>query len=119
METPGGPHVLVVEDEAIVAAALVRGLRACGAVVIGPAASMEEAFTLIEATSRIDGALVDINLRGVLAYSVVDALLARGIRLVFTTGYEIAMIPTRYRDITVLQKPFDAEEALAILFPPD
>ncbi len=111
------PHVLLVEDEHIVAAALSRGLRVCGAEVIGPAATVSNALALIEATPVIDGALVDINLRGIQAYAVVEALRARGIPTVLTTGYEPSVVPSRYRDVPVLQKPFDSAEAMGALFP--
>jgi len=111
------PRVLLVEDEHIVAAALSRGLRVCGAEVIGPAATVANALALIEATPAIDGALVDINLRGIQAYDVVDALIARRVPTVLTTGYETSDVPSRYRDVPVLQKPFDPAEALAALFP--
>jgi CheY-like chemotaxis protein len=111
------PRVLLVEDEHIVAAALSRGLRVCGAEVIGPAATVPNALALIEATPAIDGALVDINLRGIQAYAVVDALIARRIPTVLTTGYETSVVPSRYRDVPVLQKPFDPAEAMAALFP--
>lgn len=111
------PRVLLVEDEHIVAAALSRGLRVCGAEVVGPAATVANALALIEATPAIDGALVDINLRGVQAYDVVDALIARRVPIVLTTGYETSVVPNRYRDVPVLQKPFDPAEAMAALFP--
>jgi CheY-like chemotaxis protein len=111
------PHVLLVEDEHIVAAALSRGLRVHGAEVIGPAATVSNALALIEATPVIDGALVDINLRGIQAYDVVDALLARRVPIVLTTGYEISVVPSRYRHVPVLQKPFDPAEAMGALFP--
>jgi len=113
------PRVLLVEDEHIVAAALSRGLRVYGAEVIGPAATVSNALALIEATPVIDGALVDINLRGIQAYDVVDALLARRVPIVLTTGYETSVVPSRYRDVPVLQKPFDPAEAMGALFPMD
>jgi CheY-like chemotaxis protein len=112
-----GPYVLLIEDEHIVADALARGLRACGATIIGPAPTVATALMLLMTSPRVDGALLDVNLRGIRAYDVADDLIARGVPFVFATGYETSMIPARYRDIAVLQKPFDAEEALAALFP--
>ena len=111
------PRVLLVEDEHIVATALLRGLRSCGAEVIGPAASVPNALALIAATPNIDGALVDINLRGIQAYDVVDALLARQIPTVLTTGYDPSIVPSRYSHVPVLLKPFDPVDAMAALFP--
>jgi len=109
------PRVLLVEDEYIVASALSRGLRICGAEVIGPAATVTNALTLIESTATIDGALVDINLRGVQAYAVVDALIAKRVPTVLATGYEVSVVPNRYRGLVVLQKPFDPVDAMAAL----
>jgi CheY-like chemotaxis protein len=109
-------RVLLVEDEHIVASALSRGLRIWGAEVIGPAATVANALSLIESSPAIDGALVDINLRGVQAYDVVDRLIAKHIPTVLATGYETSVVPTRYRGLVVLQKPFDAAEALDALF---
>ena len=111
-----GRHILVIEDEHIVAEALSRVLRTCGAVIVGPAATVEQALDLLDTTGRIDGALLDIDLRGIRAYAVADDLIARGVPFVFATGYE-TMIPDRYRHVTVIQKPFDVAETAAALFP--
>jgi CheY-like chemotaxis protein len=111
------PRILLVEDEHIVASALARGLRIFGAEVIGPAATVENALSLIQGSASIDGALVDINLRGVHAYEVVDSLMAKQVRTVLTTGYETSVVPNRYRGLVVLQKPFDPRDAMDALFP--
>ena len=111
-----GRHILVIEDEHIVAEALSRCLRTCGAEIIGPAATVEQALKLIEMNEQIDGALLDIDLRGIRAYAVADDLIARGVPFVFATGYETT-IPDRYRHVTVIQKPFDVAETAAALFP--
>src|SRR6185436_17256719 len=113
--TAQSPRVLLVEDEHIVASALSRGLRMCGAEVIGPAATVENALALIASTPSISGALVDINLRGIQAYEVVDRLLAKNVPTVLATGYEISVDPNRYRNLVVLQKPFDPSDAMAAL----
>ena len=111
-----GRHILVIEDEHIVAEALSRCLRTCGAEIVGPAATVEQALKLLETTDQIDGALLDIDLRGIRAYAVADRLIARGVPFVFATGYETT-IPERYRHVTVIQKPFDVAETAAVLFP--
>jgi CheY-like chemotaxis protein len=111
------PRVLLVEDEHIVASALSRGLRMCGAEIVGPAATVANALALIESSPAIDGALVDINLRGIQAYDVVDRLIAQNVPTVLSTGYEASVVPSRYRNLVVLQKPFDAKDAMDALFP--
>ena len=109
--------MLLVEDEYMVAKALSRGLQLCGADILGPAATVENALALIDSAPVIDGALVDINLRGVQAYDVVDRLIARNVPTALTTGYEISVVPSRYRSLHVLQNPFDPRDAMDALFP--
>jgi CheY-like chemotaxis protein len=112
-----GRHILIVEDEHIVAEAMSRMLRVWGATVIGPAATVEGAMTLLRSTPRIDGVLLDINLRGIRAFSVADELMERGVPVIFSTGYSDPTIPERYRHLGVLQKPFGPEEVARALFP--
>jgi len=112
-----GRRILLIEDEHIVATALSRALCVWGAEVVAIAASVEQALALLDTTPGIDCALLDINLRGLLAYSVADALIARGLPFVFTTGYSAPTIPDMYRHVPVLQKPFDPEEIFTALFP--
>jgi len=110
------PRILIIEDEHIVAEALGRALRGSGAEVVGMAATVDQALELL-ASIPIDGALLDINLRGVRAFAVADRLIDRGLPFVFTTGYGAPIIPEAYRHIAVLQKPFEPDEILTTLFP--
>lgn len=110
------PRILIIEDEHIVAQALGRALRGSGAEVVGMAATVDQALELL-ASTPVDGALLDINLRGVRAFAVADQLIDRGLPFVFTTGYSAPIIPAAYRHVAVLQKPFDPDEILATLFP--
>lgn len=63
-----GRRLLVVEDEYMIAAELARALEDRGANVIGPVGSIEDALELLGTEDRIDGAVLDINLRGERAY---------------------------------------------------
>jgi len=110
------PRILIIEDEHIVAEALSRALRLSGAEVVGMAATVDQALELL-ASKQFDGALLDINLRGVRAFAVADRLIDRGLPFVFTTGYSAPVIPKAYSHVAVLQKPFDPDEILAALFP--
>jgi CheY-like chemotaxis protein len=112
-----GRRILVVEDEHMVARSIVRLLKLCGVRVIGAAAPVEDALALLADNERVDAALLDVNLRGISAHPVADALIARGVPFVFTTGYEMSVIPERYRDAAVVQKPFDPIEISKALLP--
>jgi DNA-binding response OmpR family regulator len=103
-------HVLLVEDEFVIARSLSLALEDAGATILGPAATTERALRLLEGTDRVDAAVLDVNLRGETVYAVADALLARAVPFVFTTGYTASVIPPRYLGVDVLQKPLPAAD---------
>ena len=104
-----GRRILVVEDEALVALLLEDMLAEDDAVVVGPAANVEAALALIE-TEAFDAAVLDVNLDGQMSYPVADALLARAIPFVFSTGYASNRLQEGYREFPALQKPYHATE---------
>jgi hypothetical protein len=108
-------HILVVEDEYMLANELRIELGDAGAIVLGPVGTLEGALTMIEAEPHIDGAVVDVNLCGDLAYPAADLLAQRQVPFVFTTGYDQGMIPPRFKHIPRCEKPVDmAKVARAI-----
>jgi CheY-like chemotaxis protein len=111
-----GRHVLVVEDEYYIAADMVDALEEHGAHVIGPAASIADAIHLVEQTEHLDGAVVDLNLRGELAFPVARALAARHVPFVFATGYDAETIPMEFRHIIRCEKPVDFMKVAHVLF---
>src|SRR4051794_10747290 len=64
---------------------------------------------------RLDGAVLDINLRNERVYSVADVLAARGVPFVFTTGYDAAVVPRPYSDAPRCEKPVDKERLIRCL----
>jgi two-component SAPR family response regulator len=102
----GPPRILVVDDEALIAMFLERELLRFGCTVVGPAGTVGAALKLI-CDPGLNGALLDVNLRGELVYPVADALVARGVPFVFVSGYATATIDSRFDAIQVLPKPLD------------
>ncbi|AZS20260.1 PAS domain S-box protein [Caulobacter sp. FWC26] len=103
-------HVLVVEDEGVLAMELSRVLTSAGAKVIGPAGTIEEAMELLDAHT-VDRALLDINLGGRLITPVAKALRRQGIPFVYLTGYQEPDVD----DGPVLRKPVPANVLLGAL----
>ena len=104
-----GRRVLIVEDEYFLADDIARALFQLGAVAVGPVPTREQALAHLENGKRIDACVLDINLRGEMAFPVADALLTRGIPFVFATGYDQAMVPAGYAGVPHWEKPFDPE----------
>jgi len=109
-----GRQILVVEDEYFLADDISRHLRARGVAVLGPAATLEEAARLLDAHSP-DCAVLDVNLRGEMAYPLVDRLEAAGIPFLIATGYDAKALPSRFRAVPCLEKPVDAAQLAARL----
>jgi CheY-like chemotaxis protein len=110
-----GLKILVVEDDRLIGEILQEMLMDAGVVVLGPLATVAEALDFIGQGAALDGAVLDINLRGERSYPVADALVRRGIRFIFTTGYGAGTLADAYRMHPRCEKPFQEETLLATL----
>ena len=63
-ETEAERKVLLVEDEELVALALVEELTRLGWSVVGPATSLEDAQDIVKSGVHLDAAILDVNLHG-------------------------------------------------------
>jgi len=98
-------RVLIVEDEYMLADDLRMQLENVGAVILGPVGTLEDAIALIKDEKVIDGAILDVNLRGETVSLAADLLLERHVPFVFTTGYDASTIPPRFSQIVRCEKP--------------
>ena len=101
-----GQHVLIVEDEYFLAQDLVDFFQDLGVQVLGPAASVSEALKLLE-SAEVQGAILDVNLRGERVYPIADALRQRHVPFVFASGYGGELEPRAYADVPRCIKPVD------------
>lgn len=100
-------RILVVEDEYMLADELRTELVEAGAIVVGPVGTLQQAIDLITREEKIDGAILDVNLGGEMAYPAADLLMKRGTPLVLTTGYDASAIPARLERVVRCEKPID------------
>ena len=110
-----GRRVLVVEDEMMIAMLVEDMLTDFGCVVVGPAHRLDDAMEVVRAESRIDVALLDMNLAGEPVFALADALRAKGVPAIFATGYADPGLREIDRGAPVLQKPFRASELASAL----
>lgn len=110
-----GRRILLVEDEPVVRLELAAALAQAGATVVGPAGSLDEA-TRLAMESRLDAALLDVNLNGQVAAPLAQRLRDQGVRVVFLTGYgSLDLLPAELRDLPHLQKPVETAEVAALV----
>jgi DNA-binding NtrC family response regulator len=114
-EGPRQRYVLLVEDEELVALALVDELTRLGWSVVGPAATLEEAQALVTSGVHLDAAILDINLHGRWAHGIAEELSRRGVPFVACTGYEIVDPDGRFADAPLIAKPIAADRLSATL----
>ncbi len=98
-------RVLFVEDEAMVSMLIEDMLLDLGIEVVGPVTKLDQMLTLAR-EAAVEAAILDINIGGQFTYPVADILQARGVPVIFATGYGASALPERYRSTPTLHKPF-------------
>ncbi len=100
-----GLHILLVEDQSLIAIDTEDTLRRLGAAQVTLAPSVADASRAI-ADALPDCAILDFNLGKSNAASIADELIVLGVPFVFATGYgDSVMIPERLRGFPVVRKP--------------
>jgi two-component sensor histidine kinase/DNA-binding response OmpR family regulator len=101
-----GQRVLLVEDEALVGMMMKDTLTDLGFQVVGPFCKVIDAVEALNG-EPFQAAVLDINLRGDMIYTLAEEIAGRGIPFIFVTGYGSEAIDSRFANIPVLQKPVD------------
>ena len=83
-----GRRILVVEDDDIASALMVREIAQSGGVVMGPVADVEAALALIGTGAGIDCAMLDVRLLAETALPVIRIFQDIGVELVFVTSFD-------------------------------
>ncbi|WP_214476693.1 response regulator [Mesorhizobium sp. dw_380] len=110
-----GLHILIVEDEWMLAGDLARFFSNMGAIVLGPAATVEQAS---KHTDAAEAAILDVNLNGRRVFPIADKLMRRGIPFVFFSGDNDIAIPEHLRFASNLRKSSGSQAVFNALFPP-
>lgn len=117
--TGGGPgaiegrHILVVEDEPLVAMMMQRLVLQFGGQVHGPFSGPREALAGLH--DGIDAALLDVNGGDEMVYPLAEELQLRRVPMLFVTGYDSESIDPRFARVPVLTKPIEPDELAAAL----
>ena len=109
-----GRRALVVEDEMLVLMMIEDMLAELGCKSVTSAATVEKALALVDAQA-FDFVMLDENLNGSDSHPVAEAIFARGVPFVYSTGNTARGSRDGYSDRAVLKKPFKYEELVAIL----
>lgn len=111
-----GRRVLIVEDESLVAMLLETILEDMGCTPVGPASNIDDGLAMVADSEHLDAALLDVNVAGRQVFPVAEALKARGVPFVFSTGYGEGGLPDEWRGQSTIQKPFTEAAVRDALF---
>ena len=103
-----GRRVLLIEDEPLVVLDLSCEIEEAGAEIVGVARTLSDALQLARDVSA-DLAVLDGNLNGESVVDVAELLSVRGIPFCFVSGYGREHLPLAFRDVPLVQKPFDPD----------
>jgi two-component SAPR family response regulator len=107
-----GVRAFIVEDEALVLLTLEDMMADLGCEVVVSVQHVEEALRFALDVA-VDVALLDVNVGGARIDPVARVLAARGIPIVFVTGYEAPSLPASPGNAVRVAKPFDALQLAA------
>lgn len=112
-------RAIVIEDDFLLADMLADVLLKLGCEVLGCASNVGDGVQLA-GESLCDFAIVDLDLKGIMAVPILDRLRDRGVPFLVATGAFAEDIPPPYLDAPRLSKPYDLREmqrALGLLMP--
>lgn len=100
-------HVLIVEDEPLIGAALQMFVEDLGGTVSGPHMTVAEGLAAAGDGIDFHCALLDCNLGREPSWPIAEALAARGVPFAFTSGKSASDIDPRFAGRPVFSKPVD------------
>ena len=110
-----GECILIVEDDAMQALDLSGGLIDAGASILGPAANVNEAVTLLS-TTACSAAVLDLRVGDRNATSLAKHFLEHRIPFMIYTGYpDSAFFRSDWGGYRLISKPADIGELIRIL----
>lgn len=107
--------VMLVEDSELVLMSLEALFEDMEWDIDGPVKRLADAMRLAD-TTEADVALLDVNLNGEMSWPVAERLEARGIPVIFATGYgDISTMPEHLKSVPLVGKPFAISDLEALL----
>ncbi|MXP63582.1 response regulator [Roseomonas sp. M0104] len=111
-----GKRILVVEDDYFIGQDMCGILERAGAVVLGPIGRVGQAARFLRERGReLDGAVLDVDLRGEKSYVLAEMLIRSGQAFIFTTGFGPESIEAAYRTHPWCNKPVSGATLLQAL----
>lgn len=108
-------HVLVAEDNYMIADDIATTLEQAGAIVVGPAPDLKRAFGRLAVPNGLGLAILDIRLGRELVFPLADALMNEGVPFIFFSGYDDLIIPERFSRVVRVSKSKGINELMNVV----
>lgn len=106
---------MLIEDDVLLAMEMEDFLADLGFEVVGPYGKLADALQAVDEES-VDGAVVDLNLRGELSFPLIEKLRAEHIPLIVCSGYvDLPGMNERLSDLPRVSKPCDTNALVAMM----
>jgi DNA-binding response OmpR family regulator len=102
-------RIFVVEDEVLILALIEDMLDEIGCTIAASASTVQQALRKMTDT-HFDVAVLDVNLGDAAVFPVAEAMRARGLPIIFTTGAGSESLPADWKAWPVLRKPYQLAE---------
>ena len=106
-----GVTALLMQDDAVRAIEAATMIELAGGRVVGPAYNLRDGFACVK-REQFDCAALDVSLNGDLAFGLADALVQRGVPLIFLSAHSLNIAPPRYREHHLVHWPFSRSSLL-------
>jgi DNA-binding response OmpR family regulator len=107
-----GKRILVIEDEYFIAMDIKRTLNDVGVDIVGPLSNIGQGLASAS-DDKLDAAILDLNLDGVMSFPLAERLAALGVPYLFLTGYDSWSLPHDFRAAPHVVKPFSSQQLIA------
>jgi CheY-like chemotaxis protein len=109
-----GLRVFVVEDETLIRMMVVDMLEGLGHTIAAEAGHLDQAIKLA-VSAEFDLAILDVNVDGKFITPVAKLIAARGLPIIFATGYGALGLPEEFNGHAALTKPFEVSVLRSII----
>lgn len=97
-------HILIVEDEFLIALDLEETVHEAGAQAVGPVGTVGEALALLE-QQTVSGAILDVNLGSELSIAIAEQLQQRQVPFIYHSGQSELLSDPTWPKAPVVSKP--------------
>lgn len=108
-------HVLVAEDDYMIADDIAAALEQAGATVVGPMPDLKRAFCRLAVANGLELAILDIRLGRDLVFPLADALMNEDVPFIFFSGYDELIIPDRFSKAIRVSKSRGISELMDVV----